>query len=188
MKALYNWLGKYASGPYGTYVFCLLFFIEGFFIVPVSTILAFYSLENRNKAFFYAFIGTIFSGIAALTGYYLGYLLWQSAGNKFIYYFISEKKFEFLVEQYKHYEALAVFITAFTPMPFKALTLTAGFCKIPVIPFLIYTVIARGLRFFAIATCIYIWADKVNYYLDKYFYYLVTLFFAILILTIWLIH
>lgn len=183
-----NWLGKHVHASYGIYIFCLLIFIEGFFIVPVSTLLAFYCLENRKKAFMYASIATIISGIAALTGYFLGTLLWKVTGLKFITIFISAGKFNYLVEQYKTYQAWAVFFTALTPMPFKALTLTAGFCRLPIIPFIVFTLIARGLRFFLIATSIYIWGDLVNYYLDKYFYYFVAFGISLLIFMIWVIH
>lgn len=188
MKAIYNWLGKHVNAPYGIYIFATLVFIEGFFVVPVSTLLAFYCLENRRKSFIYATVAALFSVIGALTGYYLGTVLWKAAGKDVINAIINPEKFEYLVEQYKTYQAWAVFITALTPMPFKLLTLTAGFCKLPLIPFLSYTLIARGIRFYFIATGIYIWGDKVSYYLNKYFYYFLILGISIFVLTIWLVH
>lgn len=171
MKGIYNWLGKHVHSRYGAPLFGLLVFIEGFFIVPVSTLLAFYCLQNRRKAFWYATIATLMSAFGAIAGYYLGILLWQAAGKNIINFFISEEKFDILVEQFKKYQAWTVFAVALTPMPFKALTLTAGFCKLPLLPFIFFSLLARGLRFFAIATGIRIWGDKLEYYLNEYFYY-----------------
>lgn len=188
MKVIYEWLGKHVRGPYGTWVFALLVFIEGFFIVPVSTLLAFYSLENRNKAFFYALIATLMSAVGALAGYCLGMLLWSGGGKSFIHWFVSPEKFEQLVQQFKNYQTWTTFGVALTPMPFKLLTLTAGFCKLPLIPFITFSMLARGLRFFAIAGAIYLWGEKVSYYIDKYFYFIIAAIIASFLGMWFLIH
>lgn len=188
MKGMYNWLGKHVHASYGIYIFALLLFIEGFFIIPASTLLAFFCLENRNKALIYALVATIMSCFGAIAGYYLGSLLYDAAGQKIIHYLISEEKFTYLIAKFKEYQALTVFFTAFTPMPFKALTLTAGFCKMPLLPFLFFTFLARGLRFFAIAISIFIWGEQVNYYINKYFYYLVAFGIAFFIFTLYIFH
>ena len=75
MKGMYQWLGRHVHARYGTFIFALLVFIEGFFIVPVSTLLAFYSLENRKNALYYALLATIISAFGALAGYVVGSLL-----------------------------------------------------------------------------------------------------------------
>lgn len=188
MKGMYNWLGKHVHAPYGIYIFSLLVFIEGFFIVPVSTLLAFYSLEDRKRTFIYAGIATIISGFAALTGYYIGMLLWNLTGTKLLNLLISEAKFTKLVQQFKIYQNFAVFFASFTPVPFKALTLTAGFCKLPLKSFLIFTILGRGIRFYLISTAIHIWGDSFNYFLNKYFYYIIGLGIAFIIFSFWIIH
>ncbi len=173
MKALYQWLGKHVHAWYGTLIFGLLVFIEGFFIVPVSTMLAFFSLENRPKAFMYATIATLVSGLGALVGYYIGVLLWKAGGRSVLEHVINAKKFDHLVEQFTAYQAWTTFIVALTPMPYKILTISAGFLRLPLTPFILLSMGARGLRFFAISGAIYIWGEKVQYYLDKYFYWVV---------------
>lgn len=188
MKSIYNWLGKHVHAAYGTFIFALLIFIEGFFIVPVSTMLAFFCLENRAHAFRYAFIATVMSAFGALAGYALGYLIWQLAGQSVIHYLISPEKFDYMVQQYKDYQTLTVFIVALTPIPFKALTLTSGFCKLPLIPFIFFCLVARGIKFYLIALSIYIWGDQVQYYLNKYFYLFITLFILFFIISWWLLH
>lgn len=185
---IYNWLGKYINSKYGSYILVTLLLIEGFFIMPSITIFTFYCLHNRYKSFTYAILSTIASVIAALIGYYLGYILWEYGGEALIYKFMSQDKFEQATQMYKKYEALAIFLTSFSPLPFKVLTISAGFCKLPIWSFAINTAIARGIRFFAIATGIYIWGDQVNYYLNKYFYYFAFLFISLFIGIWWFIH
>lgn len=188
MKIVYEWLGKHVHAPYGTFVFALLVFIEGFFIVPVSTLLAFYSLENRSKALYYALIATVVSAFGAAAGYLLGSLLWSVGGKSIIHFFIAPDKFEHLVEQFKNYQAWTTFVVALTPMPFKLLTLTAGFCRLPMIPFILLSTLARGLRFFAISGAIAIWGESVHYYLNKYFYYIVAAGIALFVALWFIVH
>ena len=173
MKAVYHWLGKHVHAWYGTLIFALLVFIEGFFIIPVSTMLAFFSLENRPKALMYATIATLVSGLGALAGYLIGVLLWKAGGRAFLHYVIDAKKFDQLVIKFTTYQAWTTFVVALTPMPYKMLTITAGFMRLPVVPFILFSMLARGLRFFAISGAIYIWGDQVHFYLNKYFYWVV---------------
>lgn len=188
MKALYNWLGSYVQSRYGPFILGLLVFIEGFFFVPVSTLLAFYCLQNRRHAFWYALIATVASAFGAIAGYYIGILLWKTTGPALINFFISPDKFEILVSNFKKYQAWTIFLVALTPMPFKALTFTAGFCKLPLLPFIFFSLIARGIRFYAIALGITLFGEKVEYYLNKYFYYLLAAALAIFVALWFLIH
>lgn len=171
MKALYQWLSKRVHDRYSTLIFTLLVFIEGFFIVPVSTLLAFFSLENRGKAFMYATIATAGSGIGACLGYLVGLLLWKAGNKAFLHYIIDVQKFDKLVIQFKNYQAWSTFFVALTPMPYKVLTISAGFMRLPLIPLIVFSMLARGLRFFALSGAIYLWGENVHYYLNKYFYW-----------------
>jgi len=185
---MYYWLGKHVHAPYGTWIFALLVFIEGFFIIPVSTLLTFYCLENRSRAFMYAAIATVVSIFAATTGYALGMLIWYSLGQNVIFYIISPETFHSLVDKYTKYQAATVLMVSMTPIPFKALTLTAGFCKLELVPFLFYAIIGRGIKFFAIATGIHFWGHHIQNLIDKYFYLALTLFIAFFVLMWWFLH
>lgn len=173
MKTVFEWLEKHIDTWYGTFVFGFLVFVEGFFFIPVSTLLAFFSLANRKRALYYAFIATLLSAFGALAGYTIGKILWASGGKSLIYYLISPDKFDQMLDRFKNYQIWTTFIVALMPIPFKLLTISAGFCQLPVIPFILLSTLARGLRFFAISTSIMLWGDKVQYYLNKYFYYII---------------
>ena len=188
MKRLYKWLGTHVHKPYGPLVFATLVFIEGFFIVPVSTLLAFFCLEDRPRAFYYAFLASVMSVFGALAGYSLGMLIWKAGGKEIIYYLIAPDKFEELLEKFTNYQTWTTFVIALSPMPFKLLTLSAGFCRLPLASFLFASLLARGSRFFVIAGAIYIWGEQVSYYLNKFFYFFVALFVVLMIASWYLTH
>lgn len=187
-SGLYSWLGKHTNSKYGIYILILLLLTEGFFIMPSVTIFTLYCLHNRKKSFFYALIATLASIGGALIGYYIGFLLWQHGGEAIIHKFISPDKFLYVKDLYMKYEALAIFFISFSPIPFKVITISSGFFKLSLLPFLFYTVIARGLRFFIIATGVYIWGEKVHYYLNKYFYYVLAFFIIFFISLLVFVH
>ncbi len=183
MKGLLNWVSNHANSPSGSYILSLLTFTEGFLPIPTSSLLAFYCLHNRNKSLFYALLVTISSFVASLIGYGIGYFF----GNTEIFqyslsYIISKEPLEWIAQNYQNYQTWAILIGSLLPFPFKFLTLTAGFFKIPFIPFLILTFIGRGIRFYAIAISIYIWGDEVTHFLNKYFYYIINFIRALLYL------
>ncbi len=62
---------------------------------------------------------------------------------------------------------------ALSPMPFNMLTISAGFMGLPILPFLFFSLAARGLRFFAIAGSIHLWGEQFHFYLNEYFYWFV---------------
>lgn len=173
MKGLYHWLGKQVHAWYGTVLFSFLVFIEGFLVVPVSTLLAFFSLENRTKTFKYASLALLASAFGALTGYLIGGLLWKAGGKAFLAYVIHAEQFNELVHKFTEYQGWTTFILALSPMPFNMLTISAGFMGLPLVPFLLFSLAARGLRFFAIAGSIHLWGDQFHFYLNEYFYWIV---------------
>ncbi len=173
MRTLYHWLGKQVHAWYGTVLFSFLVFIEGFFVMPVSALLAFFSLENRDKAFKYAFIALLASAGGALMGYLIGMGLWKAGGKAFLAYVIHAGKFDELVHKLTEYQGWTTFVLALSPMPFSMLTISAGFMGLPLIPFLFFSLAARGLRFFTISGCIYMWGEQFHFYINEYFYWLV---------------
>jgi len=48
----------------------------------------------------------------------------------------------------------AVLIAGFSPVPYKLFTLSAGVLSLALIPFIIASIIGRGLRFFLVAWCL----------------------------------
>ena len=109
--------------------------------------------------------------------------MWEGIGAKLVSWIISENTFNNAVLKYKLYQNWAVLIAGFTPLPYKAVTLSAGFCKLSLMPFIVFSLISRGARFFLIAGAIRIWGIQIKNFIDRYFNQLVILFTIIIILS-----
>ena len=183
LKRLYDWFGRQVHSPYATPLLIFLFFIEAIFFVPVDPLLILYCIEDRTKAFYYATLATLASVAGGIAAYYIGYAIWESVGQWLVHALFTQEQFDHAVHQYKLYESWAVLIAGFTPLPYKVVTLTAGFCKLPLVPFVVYSFISRGARFFLEAGIIRIWGAQIKEYIDRYFNLLVILFTALVIIT-----
>lgn len=181
IKKIYDWLAKKTHSPYADYWLAGLFFIEAVFFIPVDPMLILYCIENRKKSLYYATIATLSSVLGGIFGYFIGAFLWNSIGIKLVNWFISEVSFYKAVGKYKLYQNWAVLIAGFTPLPYKAITLSAGFCKLPIMPFVICSLISRGSRFFLVAGLLKIFGGQVKHFIDRYFNQLVLLFVVLII-------
>lgn len=191
-KSIYRWMGSCVHKPHADLLLTVLFYFEALiFFLPTDPMLIIYCIERRKKAFWYAFIATVGSVLGGATGYLIGYWLWESYGqiiinSRLVSMVLKPDDFSYLCELYKEHEYLAIFIAGFTPVPYKAATFTAGFCKLGFIPFVICSFIARGARFFLYAIVITIWGEKIKEYLDRYFNLLVVLIILLISVSVWL--
>jgi len=187
LRKIYDWMGEKVKSPHATYWLAGLFFVEAFFFIPVDPLLILFCVENNKRSLYYAGIATVSSVFGGVFGYFIGAILWNSVGQTLVNLVISQATFDQAIFKYKLYENWAVLIAGFTPLPYKAVTLSAGFCKLPLIPFIVFSFISRGARFFLLAGAIKIWGAHIKNFIDKYFNQLALLFMAIIVLGFWLI-
>jgi membrane protein YqaA with SNARE-associated domain len=185
LKRIYYWCGQQVHTVYAVPLLAFLFFIEAIFFIPVDPLLILYCIEDRMQSFYFAAIATVSSVAGGVMGYFIGYAIWESFGKMLVGMLFSPETFNHALQQYKHYESWAVLIAGFTPVPYKAVTLSAGFCKLPLIPFIIFSLIGRGARFFLIAFAIRIWGEQIKQYIDRYFNLLVILFTLLVFTMCW---
>lgn len=187
LKRAYDWMGTHVHTPYATPFLAALFFIESIFFIPVDPILMLFCLEDRRKSLYFAFVATIASVTGGIAAYFIGYAVWETFGQWLVALLFSQETFNNALRLYRDYESWAVLIAGFTPVPYKAVTLTAGFCKLPLIPFIVYSLIARGARFFLVASVIRIWGNEIKGFIDRYFNLLVVLFALLVIGCVWVL-
>jgi len=187
IRKLYDWMGEKVKSPYADYWLGMFFFMEAVFFIPVDPLLILYCIHNRSKSIYYATLATLSSVAGGLFGYFIGATLWDSVGIKLVSWIISESSFNGAVENYKLYQNWAVFIAGFTPLPYKAITISAGFCGLSVIPFITFSLLSRGSRFFLLAGTIRIWGEQVKGFIDRYFNQLVVLFVILIVLSFWIL-
>jgi membrane protein YqaA with SNARE-associated domain len=182
VRATYDWMGSKVYSRHAEMWLFVLFFIESsFFIIPVDPLLILFCIHNNRRSLYYASLATAASVAGGAFGYAIGAFMWQSVGAQLVTWLISEATFQGLVLKYKLYQTWAVLLGGFTPVPYKAVTISAGFCHLSFIPFIFYSLIARGARFFLVASAIFIWGPQIKTFIDRYFNLLVVVFTLLVI-------
>lgn len=188
IRQAYDWMGTKVESRFAIVWLAGFFFAEAFcFVIPVDPLLILFCIENQAKSFYYATIATISSVIGGIFGYMIGYLLWDSLGIKLVTFVISAEVFEAAKLKYQLYQNWAVLIAGFSPLPYKAVTLSAGFCKFSLSSFIFFSFIARGARFFLVGGIIKLFGPSIKIFIDRYFNQLVILFTLLVIFCVWLI-
>ena len=139
---------RHQHAPY--YLAGLSFAEASFFPIPPDVMLAPMSLAEPRRAWRYATVATLWSVIGGVFGYLIGFLLLQ-----FIYPYIVQFGY---VEQYQHvllwFKAWGIWVillAGFTPIPYKLFTIAAGALHMAVFPFLLCSIIGRGMRFYLVS-------------------------------------
>ncbi len=184
IRKVYNWMGTKIDSPHAIWWLSILFFIESsFLIIPVDPLLILFCVEKPKRSLFYAFVATVTSVFGGLFGYFIGAVLWKSVGTALVTWIISEATFYNMVAKYHEYQHWAIFMAGFLPLPYKAVTISAGYCHLPILPFMFYSILARGGRFFLIAGLIKLLGARVKVFIDRYFNQLVVAFVGIFVLS-----
>ena len=147
-KAKYN-----ATQPLADKILGFISFIESIiFPIPVDPFLAGLTLAAPKKVLKFALFCTIGSVIGGVVGWLLGYFIGPSIENILLNIpWFTEEKFMAVKSAYNENGMLIIFLGAFTPLPYKIITVTSGMAAINIIGFILMSLVGRGIRFFIVA-------------------------------------
>jgi len=144
---------------YGIYGLAFNSFIEAiFFPIPPDVFLIALCAANPRNAFFYALVATVFSTLGGVLGYYVGLLGGKPLAEKLF----GSEKVNKVHRLYESYESLIILLAGFTPLPYKVFTITSGVLFASLRKLIVYSLIGRGLRFFAEGALFYFYGVQIK--------------------------
>ena len=172
LKNLFNKCVKLASSKFADYSLAVVSFIESsFFPVPPDVMIVPMVVANKEKYFKIFLIATLFSTLGALLGYFIGFLFFNELGVK-LFELYGQGNSVSLKEKFQTSDGafswfLILFTAAFTPIPFKLVTIFSGFIQFNLILFFFTCLFARGLRFFIVAYLSFKFGSTFSSFLKK---------------------
>jgi len=172
LKSLFDKCVKLASSRFATYSLAIVSFIESsFFPVPPDVMIVPMVVAKKDKYIKVFLIATLFSTLGALLGYLIGFLFFNELGVK-LFEFYGHANTDFLRMKFQTSSGsfswlLILFTAAFTPIPFKLVTIFSGFIQFNLILFFFTCLFARGLRFFIIAYLSSKFGSTFSFFLEK---------------------
>lgn len=152
---IFSWLyertlqwSRHRHAPW--YLGGLSFAESSFFPIPPDVVLAPMCLAEPRRAWWFAALTTVTSVAGGVFGYLIGYFAFDLiepwiAGGKYW------QAYEAAVAWFGEWGFWAVLIAGFSPIPYKAFTISAGVLGMPILPFILASAVGRGGRFFLVA-------------------------------------
>ena len=167
-EPIYSAILRWAKHPHAErYLAGVSFAESSFFPIPVDVMLAPMVLAEKEKAWRYALITTLMSVLGGLLGYLIGVFFFDVYGEQILQFFHAHEKFEAVKESYLKHGLVIILLAGVTPIPYKIFTIASGVIGVAVIPFLLMSVIGRGIRFFAVAGLVKLGGDKLESTIHK---------------------
>lgn len=144
-----------------------------FLFIPPEIFITPPIIANKKRALPAVVAASVGSLVGAIIAYFIGVWLYDSVGQWIINTFSNPQQFAFAREMFARHGLLIIVIAAFTPIPFKLLTICAGFLGFSPFLYLGFTAIGRTMRFAIAGWLVWRFQGLANKLVKKYFWWLI---------------
>ena len=181
LRRLYDWVIDLAAHPHAIWWLAMLAFCESiFFPIPQDIMMIPMILAARTQAFKIAFVAVFASVAGGTVGYLLGFGLYETIGSSIIEFYGYGDRYNVFQSWYNQWGEWIVAIGAFTPIPYKVITIASGAANMDFINFMAISFIGRGIRFFLLAILLWYYGKPIRSFIERHFGKMSILFFMFL--------
>lgn len=155
-----------------------------FFPIITDTLLVALTLADKQRWLRYATVSVVSSIVGAVVGYFIAYTFFDVLALPLITLYGAQAEFATVQGFFSQSVFLFTLIGAVTPIPYKIFVLTAGFMQVALLPFLLASVIGRGVRFFGVAYLTHRYGEQGVYLVARYSVHLTVVGVALLLVYI----
>lgn len=185
IRELITWTVHWTETAYGPIALFIIAFAESsFFPIPPDILLIALGVLNPPEALFFSAIATAGSVLGGMFGYLIGI----KGGRPLLERLVAKEKIVLVHNYFEKYEAWAIFIAAFTPIPYKVFTIAGGVFYINFKRFVIASLLGRGGRFFLVGGLITFFGESIKTFIEHHLNLLSILFVVLLILGVYLLR
>ena len=172
-QTLYKKCLELAAHKSSNFYLGLVSFIESsFFPIPPDAMIIPMVIAKKKEYLKIFLIASIFSVLGGIFGYLIGYLFFDLAMYVIEFYGYQDKVENLKLSMSQGSGFLAwlsiLFLAGFTPLPYKAFTISSGLIAFNLPVFIIVSLISRSLRFFIVAFLSYKFGELFTEYMEKH--------------------
>ena len=134
---------------------------------PFATLAAPRSLLPSGRSCHCA-ICTIGSVLGGLLGYAIGYFVYDAFGQQLLQWLHLADKFPSAACYLREYGAQLIIVKGATPIPFKLVTITAGFIHMNLFTFVWASIVSRGFQFMLVGLLFRLFGAWAKAFIEKY--------------------
>ena len=169
LRRLYDWMLAKAAHPHAERWLFLFSFIESsFFPIPPHPLLGLMCLARPDRALRFGLVCTIASVLGGLFGYAIGYFAYEAVGASLLRALGLWDSFPAAACYLNAYGAEIILIKGATPIPFKLITLTAGFIQMNLVTFILASIASRAFQFMLVGFLFWKFGAPIKAFIDKY--------------------
>jgi len=169
LRRLYDWTMAKAADPRAEWWLAGFAFVEAsFFPVPPHPLLGIMCLAEPKKAVRFAVIATLASVAGGLLGYAIGHFVYETVGASLLSALGLSESFPEAACYLREYGAEIIMIKGATPIPFKLLTITAGFISMSLPVFIGASLVSRSISFMIVGVLFRIFGAPIKAAIDKH--------------------
>jgi membrane protein YqaA with SNARE-associated domain len=182
LRSLYNWTMEKAAHRHAVWWLALFAFVEAsFFPIPPHPLLGLMCLAEPKKAIRFAGVATFASVLGGLLGYAIGWGLYDTVGTQLLAALGLTESFPRAVCYLNQYGFWLFVAKGATPIPFKLLTITAGFMGMNLALFVVGSIVSRAISFMIVGVLFRFFGAPIKRFIDKYLGLVTAAFIALVI-------
>jgi membrane protein YqaA with SNARE-associated domain len=169
LRRLYDWTMAKAGHPHAAWWLALFAFVEAsFFPIPPHPVLGVMCLAEPKKAVRFAVVATLASVAGGMLGYAIGWGLYDTVGAQLLKLLGLTESFPVAACYLREYGAMIILVKGATPIPFKLLTITAGFIHMRLLPFFLASLASRAISFMIVGVLFRLFGAPIKAFIDRY--------------------
>jgi membrane protein YqaA with SNARE-associated domain len=169
LRRLYEWTMAKAADPRAQWWLAAFCFVEAsFFPIPPHPLLGLMCLAEPKKAVRFAAIATLASVAGGVLGYAIGAFAYEAFGIALLRALGLAESFPSAVCYLREYGFWLFVAKGATPIPFKLLTITAGFMAMPLGTFLLGSLVSRSISFMIVGVLFRLFGAPIKAVIDKH--------------------
>ena len=182
LRRVYDWTMAKAEHRHAEWWLALFAFVESsFFPIPPHPLLGLMCLATPKNAVRFAAFATLGSVAGGLLGYAIGHFLFASVGAQLLALLHLSHSFPYAACQLRANAFLLIVGKGVTPIPFKLVTITAGFVGVPLGLFILASLISRSISFMIVGVLFRVFGQPIKAFIDRYLIWVTIGFVALVI-------
>ena len=168
LRTLYDWTLSMAEHRHALWVLAFVSFIESsVFPIPPDILMIPMILAAPSRAWLIASVALVFSVLGGLLGYAIGSLAFETIGKPILESLGKAEPMAAFNERFNDLGFWAVLTAGVTPFPYKVITIMSGWTGMPLMTFIVTSVLARGIRFYLVALLLWKYGEPIRGFIER---------------------
>jgi membrane protein YqaA with SNARE-associated domain len=183
LRRPYDWILRWADHPAGPLVLVLMAILEAcVFPAPTEAMFIALALGRPRRSWWFAGLASAASVTGGLMGYYVGAALFDEIARPVLSWYGLTDEMDAVARVYRENVFIALATSGYTPIPYMLYTIAGGAFGIPLVPFVLGSVVGRGIKYLILGALTFYLGPPVRAFLDRHSGWIVAVLGLLLVL------